>query len=171
MSQLAAPALYKLLEKGEVDAMLNISSFTIQAASEPEKFRSIFSPNEYWKKKTGYPIVWSAPLVAWKSWVNENPDPGQEFRGGDRGIVPLAARSGKLRRRGQEVRHARGRIDPAAVAIYKKWLAREEDIPGGMGPEGRRCPVAVPGTGEEVRHPGHGARQKTHGTRWMIGST
>src|ERR1051325_10035385 len=77
--QLAAPALYKLAEKGEVDAMLNISSFTIQAASEPEKFRSIFSPNDYWKKKTGYPIVWSAPLVAWKFWIKENPTRAKNY--------------------------------------------------------------------------------------------
>jgi NitT/TauT family transport system substrate-binding protein len=70
--QLAAPALYKLLENGQIDAMINISSFTIRAASQPDKFRSIFSPNDYWKEKTGYPIVWAAPIVAWKSWVDQD---------------------------------------------------------------------------------------------------
>jgi NitT/TauT family transport system substrate-binding protein len=57
--QLAPPALFKLLEKGDVDAMINISSFTVQAASQPDKFRSIFSVNDYWKEKTGYPVVWA----------------------------------------------------------------------------------------------------------------
>jgi ABC-type nitrate/sulfonate/bicarbonate transport system substrate-binding protein len=55
--QVAAPALYKLAEQGKVDVMFNISSFTIKAASEPNKFRSIYSANAYWKKKTGYPLV------------------------------------------------------------------------------------------------------------------
>src|SRR5262245_43342563 len=79
MVQLAPPALFKLLENGSIDGMINISSFTIQAASQPDKFRSIFSPNEYWKKKTGYPIVWAAPLVAWRSWVDENPTRAKNF--------------------------------------------------------------------------------------------
>ena len=70
--QAAAPALIKLLERGDVDSMFNISSLTVKAASEPDKYRSIFSPNEYWKKKTGQPIVWSAPIVAWRSWVEED---------------------------------------------------------------------------------------------------
>jgi ABC-type nitrate/sulfonate/bicarbonate transport system substrate-binding protein len=72
--QVAAPALYKMAEGGKVDAMVNVSSFTIKAASEPDKFRVLFSANDYWKQKTGEPIVWSAPIVAWRSWVEENPD-------------------------------------------------------------------------------------------------
>jgi len=38
--------LFKLLEKGDVDAMINISSFTVQAAAQPDKFRSVFSVND-----------------------------------------------------------------------------------------------------------------------------
>ena len=70
--QAAAPALIKLLERGDVDSMFNISSLTVKAASEPDKYRSIFSPNDYWRKKTGQPIAWSAPIVAWRSWVEED---------------------------------------------------------------------------------------------------
>jgi ABC-type nitrate/sulfonate/bicarbonate transport system substrate-binding protein len=70
--QAAAPALIKFLERGDVDSMFNISSLTVAAAAQPDKFRSIFAPNDYWKKKTGYPIVWSAPIVAWRSWVDED---------------------------------------------------------------------------------------------------
>jgi NitT/TauT family transport system substrate-binding protein len=72
--QVAAPALFKLAGQGKVDAMQNVSSFAIKALSEPDKFRVLFSANDYWKKKTGYPVVWSAPIVAWRSWVEENPD-------------------------------------------------------------------------------------------------
>ena len=72
--QAAAPALVKFLERGNVDSMFNISSLTIAAAAVPDKFRSIFAPNDYWKKKTGYPIVWSAPVVAWRKWVDEDRD-------------------------------------------------------------------------------------------------
>jgi len=77
--QAAPPVLFKLLEKGQVDAMFNISSLTIAAASRPTKYRSIFSPNEYWTKKTGHPIVWSGPLVAWRSWVDEDRDRAKRF--------------------------------------------------------------------------------------------
>jgi ABC-type nitrate/sulfonate/bicarbonate transport system substrate-binding protein len=73
LAQLAPPALFKLLQRGDVDAMINISSFTMKAFAEQDKFRSIFSANDYWRQKTGYPIVWTAPLIAWKSWVDENP--------------------------------------------------------------------------------------------------
>ena len=72
--QAAAPALFKLLERGNVDSMFNISSLTVAASAQPDKYRSIFAPNDYWKKKTGHPIVWSAPIVAWRSWVEEDRD-------------------------------------------------------------------------------------------------
>ena len=74
MVQTAAPALLKLLNRGDIDSMFNISSLTIAAAAQQDKYRSVFVPNDYWKKKTGYPIAWSAPIVAWRSWVNEDPE-------------------------------------------------------------------------------------------------
>ncbi|MEE9568725.1 MAG: ABC transporter substrate-binding protein [Candidatus Binatia bacterium] len=77
--QAAAPALIKLLDRGDVDSMFNISSLTIAAAAQPDKYRSVFVPNDYWKKKTGYPIVWSAPLVCWRSWVNEDPERAKNY--------------------------------------------------------------------------------------------
>ena len=70
--QAAPPALLKLLDRGQVDSMFNISSLTIAAAAQPDKYRSVFAPNDYWKKKTGQPIVWSGPLVCWRSYVNED---------------------------------------------------------------------------------------------------
>ena len=70
--QAAAPALFKFLESGKVDSMFNISSLTVAAMTQPDRYRSIFSANAYWKKKTGHPIVWSGPTVAWRSWVEED---------------------------------------------------------------------------------------------------
>ena len=70
--QAAAPALFKFLESGKVDSMFNISSLTVAALAQPDKYRSIFSTNAYWKKKTGHPVVWSGPTVAWRSWVEED---------------------------------------------------------------------------------------------------
>ncbi len=70
--QAAPPALLKLLDRGQVDSMFNISSLTIAAAAQPDKYRSVYAPNDYWKKKTGQPIIWSGPLVCWRSWVNED---------------------------------------------------------------------------------------------------
>jgi hypothetical protein len=54
------------------DAMFNLSSLSISAASQPDKYRLLFSPDDYWKEKTGSPLVWSAPTVAWKDWIDED---------------------------------------------------------------------------------------------------
>jgi NitT/TauT family transport system substrate-binding protein len=123
--QLAPPALFKLAEKGDVDAMLNISSFTIQAASQPEKFRSIFSPNDYWKQKTGYPIVWSAPLVAWKSWVNENPTRAKNFSAAVADSFRWLRSPENLDTVVKKYGTMAGVTTPAAVAVYKKWLGEK----------------------------------------------
>lgn len=70
--EIAGPALAALLDKGEVDAMFNLSSLSIAAASQPDKYRLLFSPDDYWKEKTGAPLVWSAPTIAWKDWIDED---------------------------------------------------------------------------------------------------
>lgn len=70
--EIAGPALMALLDKGEVNAMFNLSSFSIAAASQPDKYRVLFSPDDYWREKTGAPLVWSAPTIAWKDWVDED---------------------------------------------------------------------------------------------------
>jgi ABC-type nitrate/sulfonate/bicarbonate transport system substrate-binding protein len=125
MQQIAAPALYKLLQTGKVDAMINLSSFSIAAASQPDKFRSIFSPNDYWKKKTGYPIVWSAPIVAWRSWVDENPARAKNF-------VAAVEESFRWLRKPENFDAAVKKYGtlasvttPAEIATYKKWLGEK----------------------------------------------
>jgi len=123
--QLAPPALFKLLERGEVDAMINISSFTVAAASQPNKFRSIFSPNDYWKKKTGFPLVWSAPLVAWKHWVSENPTRARNYAAAVeesfRWLRKPENFDAAVKKYGTEA----GVTTAAAVEVYKKWLAEK----------------------------------------------
>ena len=123
--QAAAPALFKLLERGDVDSMFNISSLTVAAAAQPNKYRSIFAPNEYWKKKTGQPIVWSAPIVAWRSWVEEDRDRAKRF-------VAATHESFRWLRIGKNLDAAvekYGRLaavkNQAQAEIYKKWLKAE----------------------------------------------
>ncbi|MGH6670786.1 MAG: ABC transporter substrate-binding protein, partial [Xanthobacteraceae bacterium] len=79
LEQIAAPALLKLLADGQVDAMCNITTFTLEAEAQPDKFRVLFSPNDYWNKKTGYPITWASPVDGWRSWVTENPARAKNF--------------------------------------------------------------------------------------------
>jgi ABC-type nitrate/sulfonate/bicarbonate transport system substrate-binding protein len=124
--ELAAPALFKLLERGSVDAMINISSFTIRAASEPDKFRSIFSPNQYWRQKTGYPVVWAAPIVAWRNWVNEDPERARNF-------VEATEESFRWLRKPENLDAAvkkygtlAGVTNPAEIATYKKLLGQKK---------------------------------------------
>jgi ABC-type nitrate/sulfonate/bicarbonate transport system substrate-binding protein len=125
MVQLAPPALFKMLENGSIDAMLNISSFSILAASQPDKFRSIFSPNEYWKKKTGYPIVWAAPIVAWKSWVDENPTRAKHFAAATHESFRWLRQPENLDAAVQKYGQLAGVTTPAASATYKKWLGEK----------------------------------------------
>ncbi len=120
--QAAPPALFKLLERGDVDSMFNISSLTVAAASQPGKYRSIFAPNDYWKKKTGQPIVWSAPIVAWRSWVEEDRDRAKRW-------VAATHEAFKWLRKGKNLDAAvkkYGRLaavkNQAQAEIYKKWL-------------------------------------------------
>lgn len=123
--QAAAPALFKLLERGDVASMFNISSLTIAAAAQPDKFRSIFVPNDYWKKKTGQPIVWSSPIVAWRSWVEENRDRARRF-------VAATHESMRWLRNGKNLDTAfkkYGRLaavkNKAQADVYKKWMSQE----------------------------------------------
>lgn len=122
MVQLAPPALFKMLANGSIDAMINISSFTIEAASQPDKFRSIFSPNDYWKAKTGYPIVWAAPLVAWKSWIDENPARADNLAAAAEESFRWLREPQNLDAAVQKYGTLAGVTTPAAVATYKKWL-------------------------------------------------
>jgi NitT/TauT family transport system substrate-binding protein len=124
--QLAPPALFKLLERGDIDAMLNISSFTIQAASQPDKFRSIFVPNEYWKKKTGYPIVWSAPLVAWRDWVNADLNRAKNFVAAVHESYNWLAKPENMDAAVKEHGKLAGVTTPDQIATYKKWLAENK---------------------------------------------
>jgi len=125
MVQLAPPALFKMLENGSIDAMINISSFTIEAASQPDKFRSIFAPNEYWKAKTGYPIVWAAPLVAWKNWIDENPARAANLAAAAEESFRWLREPENLDAAVQKYGTLAGVTTPAAVATYKKWLGEK----------------------------------------------
>jgi len=77
--QAAGPALLALLNRGQVDSMFNVSTLTIAAATEPDKYRSIFAPNDFWMEKTGFPVVWSAPLVAYREWIEEDPERAKNY--------------------------------------------------------------------------------------------
>jgi ABC-type nitrate/sulfonate/bicarbonate transport system substrate-binding protein len=121
--QLAAPALYKLLETGQVDAMINISSFTIRAMSQPDKFRSIFSPNDYWKDKTGYPIVWAAPIVAWKSWIDQDPARARDFVAATEESFRWLRQPENLEAAVKTYGSLAGVTNPAEIATYREWLA------------------------------------------------
>jgi ABC-type nitrate/sulfonate/bicarbonate transport system substrate-binding protein len=123
--QLAPPALFKLLQRGDVEAMINISSFTVEAASQPDKFRSLFSANEYWKKKTGYPVVWAAPLVAWKSWVNENPTRAKNYAAAVEDSFRWLRNPENLEAAVKKHGTLASVTTPAALAVYKKWLGEK----------------------------------------------
>ena len=123
--QAAAPALIKLLDRGDVESMFNISSLTVAAAAQPDKYRSIFAPNDYWRKKTGYPILWSAPIVAWRSWVEEDRDRA-------RNLVKAYHETWSWVRKPENLEAAVAKYGKLAAVrnqaqadVYKKWLGAE----------------------------------------------
>lgn len=121
--QVAPPALFKMLQSGQVDAMINESSFTVRAGSQPEKFRSVFSVNEFWKKKTGFPLVWAAPLVAWRSWVDEDRTRAKNFTAAMEESFRWVAKPENFDAAVKAHGALAGVTDPASAATYKKWLA------------------------------------------------
>lgn len=123
--QVAPPALFHLLETGGLDAMFNISSLTIAAASQPDKFRSIYAPNAYWKKKTGYPIVWSAPIVAWRSWVDANPARAKNLVAATEESFRWLSDPKNLDAAVRKYGTLAGVTTPAEAATYKKWLQQK----------------------------------------------
>lgn len=123
--QVAAPALFKMLETGRVDAMINVSSFTMAAASQPDKFRSVFSPNAYWKKKTGYPIFWAAPTVAWKSWIDENPTRAKNMAAAIEDSFRWLRKPENFDAAVKTYGQLAGVTTPAAIATYKKMLGEK----------------------------------------------
>ncbi|MGH7099449.1 MAG: ABC transporter substrate-binding protein [Stellaceae bacterium] len=124
--QLAAPALFKLLEDGSLDAMINISSYTIRALSQPDKFRSIFSPNDYWRQKTGYPVVWSAPLVAWTSWVKQDPERARNFAAAVEDSFRWLRKPENFDAAVKKYGALAGVTDPAEIKTYKELLGEKK---------------------------------------------
>ena len=128
--QVAAPALFKLLQRGDVDSMFNISSFTIAAASQPDKYRSIFAPNDYWRKKTGTPIMWSAPIVAWRFWVDEDRDRAKRFVKATHEAIAWLKKGDNVVTAIKKFGVLSGVKNDAEAAVYKKWLSEGKIFAG-----------------------------------------
>ncbi len=126
LQQVAGPALTKLLESGQLDAMINISSLNLAAEAQPDKFRVLFSPNQYWKQKTGYPIVWAAPLVAWKSWVNEDQTRAKNFAAAVMASFRWLEQPQNLETAVKNHGALAGVTTPADIAEYKEWLQSKD---------------------------------------------
>jgi len=122
LQQVAGPALTKLLETGQLDAMINISSLNLAAEAQKDKFRVLFSPNEYWKQKTGYPIVWAAPLVAWKSWVDEDQTRAKNFAAAVKESFLWLEKPENLETAVKNHGALAAVTSAADVAEYKEWL-------------------------------------------------
>jgi ABC-type nitrate/sulfonate/bicarbonate transport system substrate-binding protein len=122
LQQVAGPALTKLLERGEIDAMINISSLSLAAEAQAEKFRVLFSPNDYWKQKTGYPIVWAAPTVAWRSWVDEDQARAKDFAAAIADSFRWLSKPENLKTAVKNHGVLAGVTKPEDIAEYEKWL-------------------------------------------------
>jgi ABC-type nitrate/sulfonate/bicarbonate transport system substrate-binding protein len=124
LQQVAGPALNKLLERGQVDAILNISSLTITAESQPDKFRVLFSPNEYWVNSTGFPIV-AAPIVAWRSWVDEDMTRAKNFGAATLETFKWLENRANLQTAVNNYGKLAGVTNSAEVDDYKLWLDKK----------------------------------------------
>jgi ABC-type nitrate/sulfonate/bicarbonate transport system substrate-binding protein len=126
LQQVAGPALTKLLERGELDAMINVSSLSFAAEAQPGKFRVLFSPNDYWRQKTGFPIAWAAPIVAWRSWVDEDRVRAESFAAAVEDSFRWLRTPTNLRAAIKAHGALAGVTSAADVAEYEKWLGAEK---------------------------------------------
>ncbi len=126
LQQVAGPALTKLVEDGQLDAMMNISSLNLAAEAQTDKFRVLFSPNDYWKQKTGYPIVWAAPLVAWRSWINEDKTRAENFAKATAASFQWLEKPENLETAVKNHGALAGVTKPEDVAEYKDWLQHKD---------------------------------------------
>jgi ABC-type nitrate/sulfonate/bicarbonate transport system substrate-binding protein len=122
LQQVAGPALNKLLERGELDAVMNLSSLSMFAESQPNKFRVLFSPDDYWRKKTGYPIMWSAPQIAWKSWVDQDKTRARDLSAATVGSFKWLAKPQNLRTAVKKHGELAAVTTPAEIVEYQHWL-------------------------------------------------
>ena len=126
LKQVAGPALTKLLDQGEVDAMVNISSHNLSAEAQTDKYRVLFSSNDFWRQKTGYPIVWSAPLVAWRSWVDEDPARAKSYAAAIKESFLWLMKPENLDIAVKNHGALAGVTKPSDVAEYKEWLTKKQ---------------------------------------------
>ena len=126
LQQVAGPALTKLLEDGQVDAMINISSLNIAAEAQTDKFRVLYSPNDYWKQKTGYPIMWAAPIGAWKSWVDEDRTRAKNFAAAATESFLWLEKPENLDTAVKNHGALAGVTKPEDIAEYKEWLQHKD---------------------------------------------
>lgn len=126
LQQIAGPALTKLLEGGQLDAMINISSLNLAAEAQTDKFRVLFSPNDYWKQKTGFPIVWAAPLVAWRSWVDKDQTRAKNFAAAVKESFLWLKKPENLETAVKNHGALAAVTQPADIAEYKKWLQSKD---------------------------------------------
>lgn len=65
-------ALIPALDKGEVEAAILFSGHTLSALASG-KYKMLANPADIWEKKTGQPLTVTG-LVAWKDWLEKNPE-------------------------------------------------------------------------------------------------
>jgi ABC-type nitrate/sulfonate/bicarbonate transport system substrate-binding protein len=92
------------------------------AEAQPDKFRVLFSPNEYWEQKTGYPIMWTAPIVAWRSWVEQDPKRAKNFAIATEDSFRWLRNRDNLDAAIKKYGKLAAVTKPADVVEYKKWL-------------------------------------------------
>lgn len=71
----AAPSvLWELLvEKKELDAIVEFTGYTVKAKANPDKARQILSARQHWKEKTGHPAM-VVMFAARNDWIQSNSD-------------------------------------------------------------------------------------------------
>lgn len=65
------PALLGLLDNGDVDAVVEVSSFTLRMTTQPDKYKKLATLNGMWEDLTGHPLqitTWTAR----EDWYNQN---------------------------------------------------------------------------------------------------
>jgi ABC-type nitrate/sulfonate/bicarbonate transport system substrate-binding protein len=126
LQQVAGPALNKLLERGQFDAIVDASSLIMAAEAQPDKFRVLFSPNDYWRKRTGYPIVWSGPVASWRSWVNEDKARARNYAAATVASYKWLEKPANLETAVKNHGELAGVTNATQTDEYKLWLTKKQ---------------------------------------------
>jgi NitT/TauT family transport system substrate-binding protein len=116
------PVLRGLIDKGEIEAMMTLSGQEA-AALGTGNYRILFDAQADWIKQNGEPLIWSSLLVAYRDWIEKDPNRAKNFVAAvDEAIKWCIANADTLVDKYPQQLDAQ---TPEAAKVMKDWLKHD----------------------------------------------